>query len=362
VADEEKSLPTRIIDIGLGHATHTRIRETAGLCGKYVALSYCWGESLGFPDLKLTKTTLQQLKQDLPLESLPKTIQDAFVITRKLGMRYIWVDRFCIVQDDPADWKSEAAKMASVYENAVFTIAAVGAHTPEQGCFLPREDYKARTATFSTDGGDLHVSRLLAPVDKELRSREFELEMSTSRWATRAWMFQERLFSRRAIYFGKQQITWECRKHRETETGFGFDAGFRYPGSKFLYAQDPKSAINRTVEKLEKASANRERIDLSKTWTAENGLDLESLIAMYSQLRLTYEKDRAPAIQSLMQRVAESSGLECLAATWLGSLPKSLLWWPVWWDEGEVERGIFPRRIFRRPENQGQALALLTSS
>jgi hypothetical protein len=168
---------------------------------------------------------MDQLKLNLPVESLPKTIRDAINITQRLGMNYLWVDRLCIIQDDEADWKNEAAKIGSVYENAVFTIVATGAHTPNEGCFLPHEE-KALVATLLTERGNLYVSCLLAPLNEELNVREFELEMSTSRWVTRAWTFQERLLSRRVIYFGRQQITWECRKHRENETRFGSDAGF----------------------------------------------------------------------------------------------------------------------------------------
>lgn len=44
-----------------------------------------------------------------------------------LGYCYIWVDSLCIIQDDRVDWEREAAKMGSVYENALLTIAATDA-------------------------------------------------------------------------------------------------------------------------------------------------------------------------------------------------------------------------------------------
>jgi hypothetical protein len=360
VVHQESILPTRVIDVCLDNSSDIRIQETAGLYGKYVALSYCWGESSGFPELMLTKATIDQLKLNLQVESLPKTIRDAINITQRLGMNYLWIDRLCIIQDDQADWQNEAAKMGSVYENAVFTIAATGAHTPKEGCFLPREE-KALVATLPTERGNLYISCLLAPLNEELNVREFELEMSRSRWVTRAWTFQERLFSRRVIYFGRQQITWECRKHRENETRFGSDAGFKYSCSKFLHAQDPKSTINWAIDRIAKRnSVDCERMDLSNLWTTAecgDGADWEGLIAMYSQLQLTYEKDRIPAIQSLMQHVAEASGLECCAGMWLGSLPRTLFWWPFWWDEREIERAIPSRRIFR-PSTDGGMISV----
>jgi Heterokaryon incompatibility protein (HET) len=300
----------------------------------------------------LKKSTIEQFKLGLPIELLPKTIRDAIDITKRLDMSLIWVDRLCIIQDDVVDWQNEAAKMGSVYENAIFTIAAVGAHTPEEGCFLPREDETSSVAILPTERGNLKISRPLAPMNEELNVREFELEMSRSRWATRAWTFQERLFSRRIVYYGKRQITWECRTYRENEARFGFDAGFKYRCSKFLHTSDPKTTMNSAIRRLD-----REMTDFSNLWTdAEHSADWEGLIAMYSQLNLTYERDRIPAIQSLMHHVSESSGLECCAGMWLGSLPRTLFWWPIWWDESEVERGIYPRRIFRPLANKGMIL------
>jgi hypothetical protein len=41
-----------------------------------------------------------------------------------LSKIYLWIDALCIVQDDSADWKREAAMMGRVYEDAFLTIAA----------------------------------------------------------------------------------------------------------------------------------------------------------------------------------------------------------------------------------------------
>lgn len=59
-----------------------------------------------------TKATLEDLKDGIALTFLPATFQDAIKITRHLGVKYIWIDCFCIVQDDPQDWEREAACMA----------------------------------------------------------------------------------------------------------------------------------------------------------------------------------------------------------------------------------------------------------
>jgi hypothetical protein len=33
--------------------------------------------------------------------TLPRTISDTITVCKELGIRYLWVDRLCIRQDDP---------------------------------------------------------------------------------------------------------------------------------------------------------------------------------------------------------------------------------------------------------------------
>jgi hypothetical protein len=48
-------------------------------------------------------------------------------VTLKLGMRYLWVDRYCINQDDPEEKHGAIRNKDSIYRNAfVTTIAAAG--------------------------------------------------------------------------------------------------------------------------------------------------------------------------------------------------------------------------------------------
>jgi hypothetical protein len=40
-----------------------------------------------------------------------------------MGIRYLWIDSLCIVQDDEKEWEVEAARMASIFENSYLTVA-----------------------------------------------------------------------------------------------------------------------------------------------------------------------------------------------------------------------------------------------
>ena len=41
-----------------------------------------------------------------------------------MGIRFIWIDSLCIIQDSQEDWLQETPRMTSVYGGALFNIAA----------------------------------------------------------------------------------------------------------------------------------------------------------------------------------------------------------------------------------------------
>ncbi len=43
-------------------------------------------------------------------------------LTKLLGYKYIWIDAFCIIQDDPDDWQSITEGMYVIYAGASLTI------------------------------------------------------------------------------------------------------------------------------------------------------------------------------------------------------------------------------------------------
>lgn len=69
---------------------------------------------------------------------MPLNFQDAVTATRNLGLRYLWLDSLCIIQDDTNDWMKEAARIDRVYEGAYLTIVATSSASTREG-FLYRE-------------------------------------------------------------------------------------------------------------------------------------------------------------------------------------------------------------------------------
>ncbi|KAK4174632.1 hypothetical protein QBC36DRAFT_388826 [Triangularia setosa] len=142
--------------------------------------------------LTTTKATYSDRLKEIRWNDIPKTIREAVEFTQHLGVPYIW--------DDNDDWEREAAKMQSVYENALFTLSATSSPDTVTGCFLPRTPtyelgsakpshtyYARRACTFTHDklfnnGGDL-----------------------------------ERLLSKRILYATFDELLWECSRSIDCE-------------------------------------------------------------------------------------------------------------------------------------------------
>ncbi|KAK4694812.1 hypothetical protein P7C71_g2828, partial [Lecanoromycetidae sp. Uapishka_2] len=73
-----------------------------------------------------------------PSSKLPQTFQDAVAVTRRLQLKYVWIDSLCILQDSPEDWKYESAQMHHVYGNAFVTLAADASRDSSEGLFRDR--------------------------------------------------------------------------------------------------------------------------------------------------------------------------------------------------------------------------------
>lgn len=91
------SLPTRVLDVGISEGSPScRLVETGNKQGNYVALSHCWGGKI---KERLTTETLSNFLRSIPIAQLPANFRDAIYVTRQLGMRYLWIDALCILQD-----------------------------------------------------------------------------------------------------------------------------------------------------------------------------------------------------------------------------------------------------------------------
>lgn len=149
-------------------------------------------------------------KQRIHVADLPRTFRDAVQVTRSLGVRYLWIDSLCIVQDDPQDWDAESKLMEQVFSSAYVTISASCSSGTDDGFLKPRLDRPCVTAKAQDDDGALYY--LCDAID------DFRLDVDEGELSKRAWVLQERALSRRTIYFSGRQSYWECGQGVRCET------------------------------------------------------------------------------------------------------------------------------------------------
>ncbi|TPX17525.1 uncharacterized protein E0L32_003168 [Thyridium curvatum] len=172
---------------------------TASTSHQYVALSYVWGEETA---PLLTRATLTQYSElnGLDQASIPQTIEDAMQFVKDIGLRYLWVDSLCIVQDDAQDKNSQLPLMSSIYGSVNLVVVAAAGTDAESG--LPgigetsREQWQQAGVVDGKEFITVHPS--------------MNRILSKSSWNTRGWTFQEAMLSRRCIVFTPRLVYWSC--------------------------------------------------------------------------------------------------------------------------------------------------------
>lgn len=213
-----RSLPTRLIDLlpGGQAGLSVRIVNGADLDDRerpdYAAVSYVWADE----ELKLTTARLEAMQAEIARETLPQAINEAIAKAHDIGLRYMWVDSLCVLQDSQHDKERECHATAEVYRNAAVTIVTAKRHQDQQAlqnAILP-------LSTFLTPG---------------------------FAWDTRAWSLQERLLSRRFLHLGEEQMYWECNALKASETfPRGLDS-LRHALSSLLWEKVHRKADLHTV-------------------------------------------------------------------------------------------------------------------
>jgi hypothetical protein len=139
------ALPTRVIGVGKPGEEQPFLYISRGESFPYAALSHCWG-SIAL--LRTMKSNIDDHENGLVWTALSQTFQDAITVTQELGLRYLWIDSICIIQDDSEDWETQAAQMATVYSNARVVLAATDAKDGRGG-LLFRSPYQPAKGPFT---------------------------------------------------------------------------------------------------------------------------------------------------------------------------------------------------------------------
>ncbi|RWA12245.1 hypothetical protein EKO27_g2852 [Xylaria grammica] len=271
------NLPSRVIDVGPPDGSQELVlRPGDGLQGRYIALTHRWGDSV---TVKTTKKNLPERLKGMKFECLTKVMQDAVSVTRKLGIRYLWVDAICIIQDSHSDWSVEACDMARIYRNALLTIAAAVSAEHSDGFFTERN--RGPVSQASTD------------------------EILDSR----GWILQEQLLSPRILKYSKGQVGWECISLNTSE-------------AHKLHTR--RSATSSEIMRFKRAVCGLRSTSMAVQRQAH--ASWQHVVQSYSRRELTKESDKLMALMGIARFTGEITGDRFLAGLWKDQLWRDLLW------------------------------------
>jgi hypothetical protein len=298
-------MPTRLIDVGPSDASEEpRLILTSELeedLLSYVALSHTWGGHVPFQ----TRTeTLKQRLHQISLDDLPKSFKDAVVLSRRLHVRYLWIDSICIVQNDADDWAKEGDIMGAIYKNSFLTISATTARNSTEGflhCRIPR--FMPILADHQSESPYLNYRLVFRPwllswpqsVDSE----------------SRAWVLQERLLPPRTLHFGLEQMFWECRSALCPE-GHWYEPINPHAGD--LHNEVGEDWENNKVFLFPDGA--EDDIDFLRRWRSRSSTYLLTKAVLILPAPIRYER-RVDAIHPVSQTVEDKRWLRRLHLTWL---------------------------------------------
>ncbi|KAF7514982.1 hypothetical protein G7054_g14835 [Neopestalotiopsis clavispora] len=345
--------PTRVIEIQTDKQI-VRLVDTTSLpaeCFKYLTLSHAWGQNVQF--LQLTTENHNSFMERIPVErpDFNPTFQQAIIVTRLLGYKYLWIDSLCIIQDSKEDKNAEIPRMTDIYGRSDLNLSASGFRDGQQGMVVGRRALVPPELELKNG-----IQARIILDDEHIGRRYWRLD-----W--RGWVLQENMLAPRTLHFTVRGLVWECYEHARTEI---------WPDGQSAYAWDPQS------ETLKR------KICFSKT-SADEAVYLwyDSIVNDYARRGLTCSHDKLRAIEGLANNIIRSmppsTGPIYLAGHWMNHrFIESLLWKPSQsaknygndqesiapsWSWASVKgtvRGLERPTIFRRDEKNTLMHPLVT--
>ncbi|KAK2762602.1 hypothetical protein FQN54_000775 [Arachnomyces sp. PD_36] len=280
-----------------------------------------------------SELTLQSMGQGMPLllhaDNFPSKTsrrieifvergsRDAIIVTRSLGVKYLWIDSLCILQDSEDDWRREAAKMQDIYAKCYAMIAADdspdahgGLFTPVDGVNRTKHPVCGPGPGFSNVNAYFRLTHLRDPFHMEICHRIGDettlIESSRGRLNQRGWALQERVLAPRVLHFGRSEFAWECSETLSCECQLKPTALDRESRFKALLVDRPLR---------DPALSGKADILL---WT--------HIVQEFTQRKLSYDTDILYALSGLASHMAAAAKAEYACGIWKEPLAEFLMW------------------------------------
>jgi hypothetical protein len=166
---------------------------------RYFAMSYVWGSNLKQSDWLSSRPKSKKGsrgKANKIAKYLPDTLEDALTLLQDLAECYLWIDLFCIEQNDPDHFQAQIAGMHYIYACATCTIVAYDSEDVFSGIAGVSRPLRLRSQPIvHTPARGRLMATWLPGFDHS----------TSSSWDSRAWCFQEQYYSPRLLYFSETE-------------------------------------------------------------------------------------------------------------------------------------------------------------
>lgn len=297
---DEPTLPTRVLDVLSGDGEDlVRLHiSSGGQKADYLALSYCWG---GPQSVVTTRQNLEAMAAGIPLAQLPQTLQDAVTVSRGLGIRYLWIDSLCILQDCWEDKAQEIGLMGKVYKNAVAVIIAGSTTAAANGFLRNRAKPKPCLATGFTAPDGTSGTICIEPLTPG--------SFNTMPLSRRAWCFQEYFLSNRHLFYTDRELVWQCTVLPQATVTVG---SIEYPPpayrAQFGLFYTAATKVHNTADSRAK----------KRLW--------QDILRDYTRRALTDPRDRLNAIAGVTAELSELWNDQCIFGSWKSRFTEELAW------------------------------------
>lgn len=258
---------------------------------------------------------------------MPQTYQDAIHVTDALGLRYLWIDALCIIQDCPNDCAKEIQNMGKIYKNSHITLAPTANKSCWDGFLRHRDklvngrrNQVARIqSSVKSRPEPSSIFYLLENLEGTISRGSIRMDDDPGLWSRRGWTFQEYQLSPRMLIFDKYYLYFDCRAGEKDES----DA------IRNLWE------TNRALFKIKGSDSNPSLgyIDHHVEWYSIIGNS-------YSGRHFTKQSDRLPALIGFVTEWEDMiNAKECkdmtqkgvtrdryVAGLWKDDMPRGLLW------------------------------------
>ncbi|KAF8860249.1 HET-domain-containing protein, partial [Acephala macrosclerotiorum] len=193
----------------------------------------------------------------LHIADISTLAKDIIAVVKGLGQRYLWIDALCIIQDDENNKSFQIQGMADIYSQSYLTIVALASENADSR--LPGVSTRRENLITVIDGMPIttHFPGLKAT--------------STGRvYEQRVWMFQERLLSKRCLYFSDNRIYLEC------QTGCVIDHDLVFP------VQDRRGRSQKGFNPLQELKSLR-KLEINNSVSSISLKELEIFINQVSE-------------------------------------------------------------------------------